>query len=71
MAFWYCVVPETWRSALIVSLSISKGGRTDCRNYRNIRLLSVVGIIYVGILVDRVRKVTESLLDDEQEGFRA
>ena len=27
--------------------------------------------MYVGILVDRVRRVTEALIDDEQRGFRA
>ena len=28
-------------------------------------------IIYAGILVDGVRKVTEGLIDDEQGGFRS
>ena len=31
----------------------------------------MVGIIYARILVDRVCKVTESLIDDKQGGFRA
>ena len=31
----------------------------------------MVGKIYAGILVDRVHKVTEALIDDEQGGFRA
>ena len=31
----------------------------------------MVGKIYAGILVDRVRKVTEGLIDDVQGGFRA
>ena len=35
-------------------------------------MLSVVGKIYAGILVNRVCKVKpEGLIDDEQEGFRA
>ena len=33
-------------------------------------MLSVVGTIYAGILIDRVHRVTGSLIDDEQEGFR-
>ena len=33
-------------------------------------MLSLVGKIYAGILVDIVRKVTEVLIDDEQGGFR-
>ena len=34
-------------------------------------MLSVGGKIHAGILVDRVRRVTEGLIDDEQGGFRA
>ena len=34
-------------------------------------MLSVVGKIYAGILVDRSRKVSEGLIDDVQGGFRA
>ena len=30
----------------------------------------MVGKIYAGVLVDRVRRVTGGLIDDEQEGFR-
>ena len=38
---------------------------------KSITLLSVVGKIYAGIIVDRVRKVTEGLIYDEEGGFRA
>ena len=31
----------------------------------------MVGKIYVGILVDRVHRVTGGLINDEEEGFRA
>ena len=34
-------------------------------------MLSVVGKIYVGILLDRVRRVTRGLIGEEQGGFRA
>ena len=34
-------------------------------------MLSVDGKIYAVILVDRVRRVTWDLIDDEQGGFRA
>ena len=61
-------VPEDWRSAMIVSLYKDKGERTECKNYRGINLLSVVGKIYVWILVDRVCKVSKGLNDDEQRG---
>ena len=46
------VVPEDWRSAVIVPLYKGKREKSDCKNYRDISLLSVVIKIYVGILVD-------------------
>ena len=52
MAFESRVVPEDWRSAVIISLYKGKGERTECRNYRGVRLLSVIGKIYSGILVE-------------------
>ena len=55
---------------MIVPLYKSKGERNDCKNYRDISLLSVVGKIYAGILIDRVRRVTGGLIDDEQGVFR-
>ena len=54
------VVPEDWRSTVIIPLYKGKGERTECINYRSISLLSMVGKIYAGILVDRDHKVTES-----------
>ena len=65
MAFESGDVTEDWRSAVIVQLYKGKGYRTECSNYRGISLLSVVGKIYAGILVDRVRKVTDGLIDEE------
>ena len=52
---------------MIVSLYKGKLERTECKNYS---LLSVVGKIYAGILVDRVLRVTGGLIDDKQAGFR-
>ena len=50
-------VPEDWRSAVIFPLYKGKRDRTECKNYRGLSLLSVVGKIYALILVDRVRRV--------------
>ena len=44
---------------------------TECRNYRAISMLSMVGKIYARILVERVCIVTEVLIDDELGGFRS
>ena len=71
MAFESGVVSEDWRSAVIVPLYKDKGERTECKNYRGISLVSVVGKIYAGILVDRVRRRTGGLTGDEQGVFRA
>ena len=55
---------------MIILLYKGKGERSECSNYRGISLLSVVGKIYAGILGDRVCKVTEGLIDDEQWWFK-
>ena len=71
MSFESSVVPEDWRPAVLVPLYKGKGKRTKCKNCRGICFLSVVGKIYEGILVDRVRRVTGGLTDDEPGGLRA
>ena len=70
MAFENGVVPEDFRSVVIVPLYKGKGERMECKNYRGISLLSVVGKIHTEILVDRVRRMTGGLIDDEQGSFR-
>ena len=70
MDFENGVVLEDWRSAAIVLPCKGKGERAHCSNYKGISLFNVVGKIYGGILEDRVRKVTEGLIDDEREGLR-
>ena len=56
MAFESGVVPEEWRPSVIVPLYKGKGERTAWKNYKGISL-SVVGKIYAGISLDRVRRV--------------
>jgi hypothetical protein len=65
------IVPKDWSKAVIVPLYKGKGDKGNCRNYRGISLLSVVGKIYAGILVERVRRVTEELIGEEQCAFRS
>ena len=55
---------------MIVQLLKGKGNGTECRNYRGISMLGVVGKIYEGMLVDIVHRVTEGLTDGCQGGFR-
>ena len=68
MALESGVVPEDCRSAVVVPLYKGKGERTECKNYRGISLLSVVGKIYSQILVDIVCRVTGTLIDDRRKG---
>ena len=70
MTFENVVVYEDWRSVVIVQLYKGKRERNECRIFRGISLLNMVGKLYVGILVDRVHRVTGGLIDDEQWGFR-
>ena len=56
---------EDWIYAVIVPLCKGKGEGSECRNYRSIIPLNVVGKIYAGILVDKARRVTDSLIEDE------
>ena len=53
---------------MIVPMYKSKGEKAECKNYRGISLISVVGKIYAGILVDIACRVTGGLIDDEQAG---
>ena len=54
MVFESGAVPENWRSAGIVPLYKGEGEKSECKNYKGINLLSVVGKIYAGILVSFV-----------------
>ncbi|XP_048481496.1 uncharacterized protein LOC125489526 [Plutella xylostella] len=51
-------VPGDWCGAVIVTLYKGKGSQQDCRNYRGISLLSIVGKLYAKVLIERVMKET-------------
>ena len=59
-----------WKNAVIVPLFKGKGCKDECKNYRGISLLSVGGKVYARVLMERVRKITEGMMNDEQGGFR-
>ena len=63
MAFESGIVLEDWRSAVIVPLYKGKEERTECSNYRDITLLSVVGKIYAESI-----KYLMGLIDVKEEG---
>ena len=56
---------------MVVPLYKGKGEWIDCKNYTGIScIISMVGKIYAGILVFRVRRVTVGFIIDEQGSFR-
>jgi len=63
-------VPEDWKGAIIVPLYKGKGDRRECKNLRGISLLSVPGKVYGKILIKRATKISDSMVGDEQGGFR-
>ena len=70
MAFENSVVGKDWTFSVIVPLYKGKEDRTECKNYRGIGLLSLVGKIDAGILVFRLDRVNEGLTEEEQRRFR-
>ena len=78
MAFESSVMPADWRSAVIVHCTRVKKKGWYVEIIEVLALLSVVEKINAGILVDRVCKMIEGLIDDEEgalfhskEGFRS
>ncbi len=73
---WICTlaweqskVPEDWRKAIIVPLHKGKGSRDKCNHFRGINLLSVPEKMYERILNERMMKITDENVGDEQGGF--
>ena len=58
MAFESGVLPEDWRSVVIVPVYKGIRERNEGKNYKGISLLRVIGKIYAEILIDRVRRET-------------
>ena len=63
-------VPEDWTKAVIVPIYKGKGSQQDCKNYRGISLLSVVGKLYAKVLTERLINETDGKMWDVQAGFR-
>ena len=63
-------MPEDWRRSVVVPIYKGKGPKDECKNYRGISLLSVPGKVYGRLVIERVRKLTEASVRDEQGGFR-
>ena len=64
------IVPKEWQMACVVPLYKGKGDKMECKNYRGISLLSVVGKLYGRVIINRVKAQTDMQIGDEQGGFR-
>lgn len=62
-------VPSGWRRSHIVKIA-KKRNLTLCDNYRDISFLSVPSKTFCRILIDRIKKVLDEKLRQEQAGFR-
>ena len=62
-------VPEEWKKGIIIKLP-KKGNLCCCGNWRGITLLSVPGKVLCLILLERLKIGLDSLIRNEQAGFR-
>jgi CRISPR/Cas system CSM-associated protein Csm2 small subunit len=62
-------VPSAWKKAIIVPI-LKKGDSRECKNYRGISLLSIVGKVFMKIIQSRLQKHREQTSREEQAGFR-
>lgn len=62
-------IPQDWENNIIIPI-FKKGCQTKCENYRPICLSSVVYKLYTRILEQRLRRLVEHDLEEEQAGFR-
>lgn len=64
-----CSIPQEWKTAMIKPI-FKKGDRSKCDNYRGISLLNTAYKIYTKILTKRLQNIIDSVILQEQTGFR-
>ncbi len=64
------VVPADWTKAITVPVNKGKGRRGECGSYRGISLLCVPGKVYGKVITERVQRLTEEKIREEQGGSR-
>jgi len=62
-------VPADWKEGYLIKLP-KKGDLSNCANYRGITLLSVPGKVFNRVLLERMKGQVDTLLRDQQAGFR-
>jgi len=61
--------PKDWKEGHLIKLP-KKGDLSNCKNYRGITLLSIAGKVFNRIILERMKKVVDPHLRDNQAGFR-
>ena len=61
--------PSSWTQSLVIPLP-KKGNLKQCQNYRTISLISHPSKILLGVILNRLKPITEEFLSEEQAGFR-
>ena len=61
--------PDDW-SRILINAIFKKESKLEVKNYRGISLLSVPGNVFTYVLLMMMKKETDSLLWDNQAGFR-
>ena len=64
------IAPMEWRQSIIIPIWKRKGDRTECSQYRGIRLLSQSSKVFARILEKRIRYIVEPQLSENQFGCR-
>jgi hypothetical protein len=65
------VMVKDWTEAILIRLYKNKGDKRICDNYRGISLLVVAGKVFARILLNRVQRMLDKKLLEEQAGFRS
>ena len=60
--------PESWSQGIVIPLFKSKGSRNDKNQYRGITLLSVGSKLLARVVAQRVQKLSEAWLAENQSG---
>lgn len=62
-------VPSTWKKAFIIPIR-KKRDSQDCKNYRDISLLSIIGKVFMKVIQVGLQKNREQTSREEETGFR-
>ncbi len=63
-------MPADWTKVIIVPVYKGKSRKEECGSYRGISLLRIPGKVYGKVIIERLQRLTEEKISEEQGGFR-